>query len=131
VPVPILGESLNGRDLMPVGLHREHRARPDRFALHEHGARPAVGRFAPDHGPRQIHILTQEMHQQHPGLDLALVIVAVYLDPYFSQPALLSLTRSPTKYAFVQIALTSTCSRQTSGCRHSCQMDRLFPLSTA
>src|SRR4051812_35220190 len=108
MPTAVLGEALNGRDLPPVGLHREHRARLDRLTVHEHRARPAVGRVAPDHGPRQVQLLTQEMHQQHPGLDLALVIAAVYLDPYFSQPALLSVTRSPTRYAFVQTTLTST-----------------------
>src|SRR5215210_6087241 len=94
MPVPVLGETLDRRDLTPIGLNREHRARLDRLTVHQHGARPAVRRVAPDHRPRQVQLLAQEMHQEHPRLDLTLVLAAVYLDPYFSQPALLSLRTS-------------------------------------
>src|ERR671912_1455187 len=72
MPTAVLRETLDRRDLTPIGLHREHRARLDRLTVHEHRARPAVGRVAPDHGPRQVQLLAQEMHKQHPGLDLAL-----------------------------------------------------------
>src|SRR5918997_1881313 len=83
MPVAVGLQALDRRDLVPVGLYREERARLDGLPLHQHGAGPAVGGVAPDHGPRQVQALTQVMHQEQPRLDLVLVgdAVYVYLDP--------------------------------------------------
>ena len=78
----VLRDAPDGRDLMPISLHREDRARLDRLAVHEHRAGPAVGRVAPSmHAPDQV--LPEMVQQQQPRLDLAHVGAPVYrhLDP--------------------------------------------------
>src|SRR5918997_1965193 len=46
VPLAVLGDPLHGRDLAPVGLHRQYGTRLDGLAVHQHRAGSAVGGVA-------------------------------------------------------------------------------------
>ena len=61
-----VGEAFDGRDVGAVGLDGEHQARPDGFAVDEHGARAAHAVLAPEVGAGQLEILAQEVGERHP-----------------------------------------------------------------
>ena len=73
----VLREALDRRHLAAVGLHREHGARLHGLAVDVHGAGAAVGRVAADVRPGQAKPVAQELHKQHPGLDVLLDAFAV------------------------------------------------------
>jgi hypothetical protein len=50
-------------------------------AVEEDGARPAVARVAADVRAGQVEVVAEEMDEQPPRLDVALVELAVHLDP--------------------------------------------------
>ena len=64
-----------------VGLHREPRARFDRDAVDEHRAGAALAGVAADLGAGEAERLAQEVHEQQPRLDVALIGAAVDGDP--------------------------------------------------
>ena len=83
---PSRAQSFDRLDPGPVCLDREHRARLYGFAVEDDGARAAVGRLAPDVGPRQTRDVADEVDEQEPGLDLPSVVYAVYVYPYGHRP---------------------------------------------
>src|SRR5439155_20898106 len=70
--VAVAGEALDRRDLEAVGLDSQHGARLDRLAFEQHRARAARGRVAADVRARQAELLSQEVDEQLPRLDLRL-----------------------------------------------------------
>ena len=70
VELRALGEPLDRGDLAAVRLHREHRARLRRHAVHEDGAGAAARRVASDVGAGEAERLAQEVDEQEPRLDL-------------------------------------------------------------
>ena len=58
------GKTLNGPDLMAVGLRRQHDARPCRFVVEEDGARAADAVLAADMRAGQSEILADKVAQQ-------------------------------------------------------------------
>ncbi|GAA3792693.1 hypothetical protein GCM10022380_06810 [Amycolatopsis tucumanensis] len=60
-----------------VGLHREHQARPHRFAVDEHGARAADPVLAAEMGAGQSEIVAQGVGRRAPRFDVELVTGAV------------------------------------------------------
>ena len=70
-------KSFDRRDLHPVGLDSEHRARLHRLAVHEHGARPARGRVAAHVRPGEPESLAEHVHEKLTRLDLEVVAYAV------------------------------------------------------
>ena len=73
----VLLQALDRHELLAVGLHREHRARLHRAAVHEHGAGAAVRGVAADVGAGQPQILAEQVDQQQARLDVGLVLLAV------------------------------------------------------
>src|SRR5215204_4561797 len=76
----VAGETLNRLDRRPVGLDRKHHAALDGVAVVEDGTRAAVARVAADVCPGQIEVVADEVDEQPPRRDLALVQVAVDVD---------------------------------------------------
>ena len=74
------GQALDGLDVVAVGLHREHDARPRRLAVEEDRARAADAVLAPDVRAGQAEILAEEIAEQQARLDLAAVPRAVHGD---------------------------------------------------
>src|SRR5215470_1759057 len=66
-------ETLDGRDLRAVGLHREHGARLHRCSVEEHGASTAMRSVAADMGAGKPQRLTDEMHEQQARFHLRVV----------------------------------------------------------
>ena len=64
-------KTLDGGDRRAVGLHREHQARADRLAVHQHGAGAAHAVLAADVGPGEPQLAAQEVAQQPPRFDVA------------------------------------------------------------
>src|SRR5215468_9377789 len=58
------GQALDGRDLGPVGLDREHRAGLDRLAVDVDGARAALTGIAADVRTGEPEVLAQRLDQQ-------------------------------------------------------------------
>src|SRR4051812_6297066 len=76
----VAGEPLDRLDRRAVGLDREHHAALDRVAVVEHGAGAAVAGVAADVRARQVEVVADEVDEQPPCLDLALVQLAVDVD---------------------------------------------------
>jgi hypothetical protein len=85
VQLAVSGEALDGRDLEPVGLDAEHRARLHGLTVHEHRAGPARGRLAPDVRPGEAEALAKDVHEEVSGLQLELVPRSVHGQRYASQ----------------------------------------------
>ena len=62
-------EPLDRRDLGPLGLHREHQARPHGGAVDEHRARAAHAVLAPEVGAGERAVLAEEVGERLAGLD--------------------------------------------------------------
>ncbi len=58
------GQSLDGRDLMPLGLHREHQARTDRRAVEQDRAAAAHPVLAADVGAGEAEVVAQVVRKQ-------------------------------------------------------------------
>ena len=71
---------LDRADVRAVGLDGEHHAALDRLPVELHGAGAAVAGVAADVRAGQVEVVADEVHQQPPGRDLALVGRAVDLD---------------------------------------------------
>ena len=72
-----LGQSLNGHDVVTVGLHRKHQAGAGRLAIEYNRARAAHSMFTADMCASQPEFVTQEITQQHAWLDSAFVSAAI------------------------------------------------------
>ena len=70
-------EPLDGPDLVAGGGRRQQRARLDGLAVHQHDTRAAVRRVAAPMRAGKTELVAQEVHEQHPRLDLAGVLLAV------------------------------------------------------
>jgi len=94
-------QALDGHDLVPVRLRREEQAGAHRQPVIEHGAGAADAVFAPDMGAGQRQLVAQEIHEQQPGLDPALVTHAVDGDRHLAvrgaHPAARSLARATAR----------------------------------
>ncbi len=69
----VLGQPLDRRDLVPVRLDAEQRARLHRFAVEQHGAGTARRGVAADDRSGQVESLTQDVDEQLPRVELELV----------------------------------------------------------
>src|SRR5919109_3208022 len=83
-------ETLDRRDLAPVGLDREHGARLHREPVEVDRAGAAERRVAADLRPGEAEVVAEEVDEQRPGLDLRLVPDAVDGQCYRYHPVLLS-----------------------------------------
>src|SRR5215211_2562518 len=83
MPEPVLPDALHRRDLVPVGLHREKRARLDRLAVEQHRAGPAVSGVAARMHTSDPQVLPEVVDEQEPRLYLGHVRLSIYrhLDP--------------------------------------------------
>src|ERR1043166_2739918 len=70
-------ESLDGRYLVPVGLHREHGTALDRFPIEVHGTRAALAGVAADVRAGEVEVIAKNMNQEAAGLDLDRVAPAI------------------------------------------------------
>src|SRR2546430_1471978 len=77
VQLVTLRQTFDRRDLRPVRLRREHRARLHRFPVDEHGARAARRRVASDLRAREADDLSEVLHEQQARLDVLLVRLPV------------------------------------------------------
>jgi hypothetical protein len=66
-------EALDGLDRRAVGLDGEHHAALHERAVHDHRARAAVAGVAADVRAGQVEVVADEVDEQPPRLDLALV----------------------------------------------------------
>src|SRR5215212_4669911 len=91
MPQTVLRDAPYGGDLVPIGLHREDRARLDRLPVDVDRAGPATGRVAHCVHAPDPEVLPEMMEQEQPRFYLGHVGVPVHrhLDP--TQPSLLSL----------------------------------------
>src|SRR5690606_35434552 len=64
------GEPLDGGDVLTFGLDRQHSAGLGRTAVYMHDAGAALTRVAADMGTGEPEILSQELHEQCPWLDV-------------------------------------------------------------
>src|SRR5262245_12342095 len=70
-------QAFDGGDLRSIGLHRQHGARLDRIAVHDHRAGAAMRGVAADVGPRHAEHFADEVHQEQARLDFRFVRRAV------------------------------------------------------
>jgi hypothetical protein len=70
VQLTVRGDALDGRHLVPVGLHGQDVARLHAAAVEVHGARAAVARVAPDDGADLSHHFSQVVDEQGARLDI-------------------------------------------------------------
>src|SRR4051812_47579413 len=77
IPLAVLGEALDRRDLAAVGLHSEDRAALHGLAVEVDGAGAAVGGVAADRRSGAPEPVTQVVDQEEPRLDVVLVTDAV------------------------------------------------------
>src|SRR5690242_8695027 len=85
VELAFAGESLDGRHLLPVGLHREHQAGACGAALDEHGARAAHAVLAADVRAGEAELVAQEIGERQARLHGALVALAIDRDAELAQ----------------------------------------------
>src|ERR671918_154598 len=78
--LPVASQSLDGRYLATVRLNREHRAGLHGCPVQQHRARPAIRRVAPHVRAGKPQVLTQEVHEEKPKLDVGRLLLAVYRD---------------------------------------------------
>ena len=77
VELAVSRKPLDRRDLRPVRLDPEQRARLHRLAVHEHGARAARGGVAAHVRPGEPELLAEHVDQKFTRLDLELMAYAV------------------------------------------------------
>src|ERR1700682_4778643 len=65
-----VGDALDGLDLAAFNLDGEQGARLHGFSVQQHRARAAAGRVAPDVGAGEVEIVSQEVDEQDPWLDV-------------------------------------------------------------
>ena len=75
---PSAGEPLDRPDLVTGGGGRQHRARLDRLAVHQHHAGAAVRGVAAPVRAGEAELVAKEVHEQHPGLDIARVLAEIH-----------------------------------------------------
>ena len=63
------GQPFDGRELVAVGLHREHQAGAHRRAVEQDGAGAADAVLAADMGAGERQIVAQEIAEQHARFD--------------------------------------------------------------
>jgi hypothetical protein len=80
--LPVGGQGLDRRDLAPVGLGGQERARLHGLAVEKHGARPARRRIAADVGSGEADGLPEEVHEEGARLDIRRAHLAVDGDLY-------------------------------------------------
>src|SRR6266581_3054515 len=76
----VLGEPLDCRHLVAVGLDGEHGARLDGLAVEQHNAGTAVRRVASDVGAGEAQLVAQEVNEERARLDLTFVVAPVDRD---------------------------------------------------
>src|SRR5438105_7384981 len=76
----LFGQALDGLDRGAVGLHREQHAALHERPVEDDAARAAVAGIAADVRAGQVEVVADQVDEQAPGLDLALVGGAVDLD---------------------------------------------------
>src|SRR6185436_10506496 len=82
-----LRHALDGHDVGALGLHRDDRAALDRLAVHQDGARAALGGVASHVGAGQAQVLANVGNQQGSRLDLGGNGLAIDLHGYFERHA--------------------------------------------
>src|SRR6185312_9149202 len=84
--VAVLGKTLDGRDVVAVGLRREHEARADERAVEQHRARAALTLFARVLGAGEAELLAQRKEQRlaFPAVGLMRLAVDPDGDPHAS-----------------------------------------------
>ena len=78
-------DALHRQNLPPVGLDREHEATSRGAAVEQDSAGAANAVLASDMGAGEQELVANEVGQQHPGLDLARVGLAVDRDSDLAQ----------------------------------------------
>ena len=73
----VVFQTLDGPDFCTVGLDSEHGAGFDRFPVDIDRACPAVASLTADVCPGQMKVLTDEMDQERPGLDISRYLLPV------------------------------------------------------
>ena len=73
-------EALDGRDLVPLGVGREHQAGLHRLAVEQHRAAAAAAAVAHLLGARQVEVVAQRVEQRDARLDGELPDRAVHLE---------------------------------------------------
>src|SRR5579864_7635078 len=82
--VPVGGQTLDGGELAPIGLHGEHGAGFHHFSVDRHRAGAANGGFAADVRPGKAGDLAQIVNEKHARLDLVRIGFPVDLECNFS-----------------------------------------------
>ncbi len=72
------GEALDGADLAPLGLDREHQAGAHRVAVDQHGAGAADAVLAAEMGAGEAAVLAERVGERAPRLDRDRVRRAVH-----------------------------------------------------
>jgi len=113
----VFGQSLNGGNLCAIGLDGKHQARAHRMSVHEDRAGPADSMFTTHVGAPKVEVLTQEVGQESPGLNLLAVGLSIDGDFYgsvllrhFSQLSFFRF-RSAASWAFFIVRFASTPAR--------------------
>ncbi len=70
-------QSLDGENLVAIGLHGEHQAGADRLSVEQDGARAAHAVLAADVRAGQTQLVAQEVAQQQARLDGPFILGAV------------------------------------------------------
>ena len=74
----VLRQTLNCRDLVPIGHDRERDTRTDHFIIHQHRAGAADSNAASLLGAGQTQVVTQTVDQQSIGRNLKLMLFAIH-----------------------------------------------------
>ncbi len=74
----LVGQALDGRNFMVVGLHGEHQAGAYGLAVEQDGAGAADAVLAADMGAGQRQIVTQKIAEQQARFDKTLIFDAVH-----------------------------------------------------
>lgn len=74
----VLGQTLDRRDLVPIGHNRERDTRTDHFIIHQHRACAADSNAASLLGAGQTQVVTQTVDQQSIGRNLKLMLFAIH-----------------------------------------------------
>src|SRR6185503_6326755 len=80
VELPVGSDPFDRCHRRPVGLRRQARARLDGDAVEQHGAGAALARVAANLGAGQIKRVAQEVNEQEPRLDRAIIAATVHGD---------------------------------------------------
>jgi hypothetical protein len=86
-----LGEALDGRDLMAVGLYGQEQTRARRLAVEQDRACAADAVLAAEMGASQPQVVTQDIGEMATRLDVEAGRAAVDVEGYLGHAAALSL----------------------------------------